>query len=240
MRIAKLIAGAGVLVAASLVGGTLIGSVLAAPRQAPATPTTAADETDGSQLAAGAGKYCNLFLDTFATKLGVQRDALLPAAKHAAKAAIDAAVADGKLDADRATALKERIDRADGSGCRLLHGPLRAYAHGFGRGFVHADVLDAAASALNLDSAQLFSRMAGGDSLKDVAADQGVDYATVKKDSMDALDADLKAAVGNGLSQDRADAVRNRVATWLDDGGEPPMHRLRDHLDQQPSSFSFR
>jgi hypothetical protein len=246
MRFAKLAAAAAVLITASVVGGTLIGSVLAAPRGTASTHTHAADENDGSKLAANAGKYCDVFIDTLASKLGVDRDALLPAAKDAAKTAIDAAVAAGDLDSDRATALKDRIEQATGQGCHLLGarlhaaGKMHVFAHGFGRGFIHADVLGAATDAMKIDRATLFSRMAGGDSLKDVAADQGVDYGTVTKAVLDALDADLKAAVDNGLSQDRADAVRERVATWLNAGGEAPMHRLRDHLGQQPSSFSFR
>ena len=239
MRFAKLAAAAALLVAASLIGGTLIGGVLAAPRNGPSAHEPVTGDRTDSPLTADAVEYCDVFLDTFASELGVERDALLPAAKAAAKAAIDAAVAGGDLDADRAAALKERIDEADGPGCRLLAGPLRAYGHGFGRGFIHADVLDAAADALNVDSATLLGRMASGDSLRDVATDQGVDYGAVKADVLAALDEDLKTAVDNGLSQERADAVHDRVATWLDGGGEPPLHRLRQHSNSEPSTFGF-
>jgi len=243
MRFAKLAAAAGVLVAASVIGGTLIGSVLAAPRKAPSTGAPAADERAPSQLAANAGKYCDVFLDTFASKLGVDRDALLPAAKDAAKAAIDAAVAAGDLDADRASALKSRIDAADGDACRLLGARMHAlrgphdFARGFGRGFVHADVLRAATDALKLDRATLFTRLAQGHSLQAIAKDQGVAYATVKADILAALDADLKAAVKNGLSQDRADAFRDRVTAWLNDGGQLPLHRF-GHGEAGPSMFN--
>lgn len=242
MRIAKLVGGAGLLLAASIVGGTLIGNVLAAPRDAAKGAEPAVDAHGGPWLAK-AGEYCDVYLDTFAAELGVDRDALLPAGKAAAKAAIDAAVEAGDLDADRAAALKDRIDAITDPGCGFIGGVGRAFGHGFARGFVHADVLDAAAEALNLDRSELFERMANGDSLQDVAKDQGISYDAVKTDVLEALDADLDAAVEKGLDQARADAIHDRVSAWLDAGGEAPMHRLRDRVDgagePDASIFSF-
>jgi hypothetical protein len=225
MRFAKLAAAAALLVAASVIGGTVIGGAVAAPRRDASAATPAADHRDRSPLIADARKYCDIFLETFAAKLGVERDAIVPAAKDAAKAAIDAAVAGGDLQADRATALKEKIDEADGQDCHVLRGRLHANAHGISHGFIHADVLHAAADALKLGGAALFSRLASGDSLQQVAKEQGVDYATVKADVLGAIDTDLKAAVDKGLNQDRADAVRDRVAAWLENGGGMP-HNL--------------
>jgi hypothetical protein len=239
MRIAKLVAGAGLLVAASIVGGTLIGGVLAAPRAAPSTSNQAAD-AHGSAWLGKAGEHCDVYLETFAHELGVDRDALLPAGKAAANAAIDAAVEAGDLDADRAAALKERIGGITDAGCGFLGGLGRAFGHGFGHGFVHADVLDAAADAVGLDSSDLFERMADGASLAEIAGDQGVDYDQVKADVLGALDADLDAAVDKGLDRARADAVHDRVASWLDDGGKPPMHRHRERPSAVGGPFSFR
>ena len=238
MRIAKLAGGAGILVITSIVGGPLIGGALAAPRNAPAA-TQQSEVEHGRGLVSNAGEYCDVYLDTFATELGVERSALLPAGKAAAKAAIDAAVEAGDLDADRGAALKERIDAITDPGCGFIGGLGRAFAHGFERGFVHADVLDAAAESVNLDSSDLMKRFASGDSLQDIAADQDVAYAKVKADVLAALDADLKAAVDKGLDQARADAVHDRVAAWLDAGGERPSHRLRERPESQgaPSSF---
>ena len=54
-------------------------------------------------------------------------DDLLPAAKAASIAAVDAAVAAGDLTAERATALKDKINAADGNGCRF-------FGHPFARG----------------------------------------------------------------------------------------------------------
>ncbi|MGH2482850.1 MAG: hypothetical protein ACRDE9_00160, partial [Candidatus Limnocylindria bacterium] len=96
----KLLGGAAALITAALVGGTLIGSVLAAPSGSPASSGDAVslgtDET---------GEYCQVFLDTFAEELGVSTDELAPAAKAAAIAAINQAVENGDLTQDVADRL---------------------------------------------------------------------------------------------------------------------------------------
>ena len=47
-----------------------------------------------------------------------------------------------------------------------------------------------------------------------------MDYETVKSSVLAAVQADLDAAVAEGLSQERADAALERITTWLDEGGE--------------------
>jgi hypothetical protein len=84
----KLLGGAAALITAALLGGTLIGSVLAAtPGDSGSSAPVVAfgdEETD-------AAAYCQTFLDTFASELGVETDELAPAAKAAAIAAVNAA-----------------------------------------------------------------------------------------------------------------------------------------------------
>ncbi|HEX6139093.1 MAG TPA: hypothetical protein VF013_01355 [Candidatus Limnocylindria bacterium] len=216
MRIARLFGAAALLVATAIVGGTLIGGVLAAP-SATSSPGSGVDP----QGPAAAGEYCDVYLDTLASELGVSRDALLPASQAAAIAAIDAAVADGTLDEDRAATMKERIDAIGDEGCAFVGGLGHAFARGKAHGFMHADVLDAAASAMNLDSSDLIARMADGTSLEEIAGAEGVAYDAVKTSVIDAVQADLDAAVAQGMDQDRADAALERVQAWLDDGGQP-------------------
>lgn len=211
MRFTRLLGAAGALIAAALVGGTLIGSAFAA------------DETNMTDAPGGA--YCQTFLDTFASELGVTRDDLTAAGKTAANAAIDAAVAAGDLTEARAADLRERIDAAEGGGCGLLH-PFRAgFGHGWARGFLTADALDAAADALGLERAELVEQVRDAGSLEAVATTQGVDYAMVKAAVLEAAQADLDAAVENGMDPDRAAAAIDRLSGWLDDGGTPPNHR---------------
>lgn len=210
MRTAKLLGAAGALIAAALVGGTLIGSAFAQSSPGPATGTTK-----------GAA-YCQTFLDTFASKLGVSSDALVPAAKAAATAAVDAAVAAGDLTAELGAAMKTRIEAAKGDGCALLGARFGQFAHKVGRHVVKGDLLDAAAGALKLSSDALTTELRSGKSLKEVAAAHSVDYATVSKAVLDAAKADFDKAVAAGnLTQDRADKMLSRLSNALSSGDFP-------------------
>jgi hypothetical protein len=224
---ARLIAGAGLLVVASVVGGTLIGGALAAAN-GDATTRDALD-AHGPWLAGGAGQYCDVYLDTLASELGVSRDEFLPASKAAATAAIEAAVEAGDLDEERAEQLMERMEGIEQAGCGFIGALGTAFVHGFGHGYRHgfisADVLDAAASALAMRSAELLSEMADGKGLEAIAEGQGVDYDLVKTAIIDALQEDLDAAVAEGLDKQHADTVIERVEAWLDEGGEPGFER---------------
>jgi len=122
MKNLKTLSIAGALVAAALVGGTLINAVLAAPSASP-TSLSAAD-------LAGKGAYCDTWTKAFADKLGVSVGDLLPAAKAATIATIDAALTAGDLTADQAAALKAKVAAATGDACRLLGHPFFGPGHG--------------------------------------------------------------------------------------------------------------
>ena len=114
MRLTKTLGAAGALIISALVGGTLIGSALAT------------DDSTDTDTTVAAGEYCDVFMDSLASELGVTRDALVAAGKAAANAAVDAAVAAGDITEERATAIRERIDASDGSGCAMVRPWLRA------------------------------------------------------------------------------------------------------------------
>jgi hypothetical protein len=243
MRATRLATAAGLLVAASVIGGTLIGGALAAGNGA-SRGDQAGDTVSNLWLDGDPGEYCDVYLNTLASELGVSRDDLLPASKAAAVAAIDAAVSGGDLDEERATQLKERIDAIDQAGCGFIGAIgkafVRGFGHGFGHGFVSADVLDAAAEALGLDSAELLRQLADGNGLEQLAKSQKVDYDTVKAAVMDALQADLDAAVAEGLDQEHADAIAARVQAWLDEGGEPGFGRFFGRFGRGDGPFDAR
>ena len=203
---------AGGLVAAALVGGTLINAALAAP----STPSASASAAD---LAGGA--YCQTWQKAFADKLGVSVDDLLPAAKAASIAAIDAAVAAGDLTEERATALKDKINAADGTNaCRFFGHPFAGGGHG-PKAHFGGPLLSVAADALGMDAGALMQALKNGDSLKDVATAQGKDYATVTKAIHDAAKTKLDAAVTNGLDQARADEILSKLDAALASGDFP-------------------
>lgn len=216
MRLTKSLGFAGALILSAIVGGTLIGSALA---------TDADDNTSGAT-----SEYCDVFMDSLASELGTDRDGLIAAGKAAALAAVDAAVAAGDLTDERATAARERIEAYDGGGCGFFgHGIgfERGFEHGVGRGFLGGDVFEAAAEALGIESSELIGQLGDAGSLEALAEELGVDYETVKSSVLAAVEADLDAAVADGLSQERADAALERLTTWLDEGGE--VGGLRGH-----------
>src|SRR5688572_15331162 len=72
MQLIKALGFAGALILAAIVGGTVIGSALAA------------DETNQTDASGGASEYCDVFMESMATELGVTREALVTAGQTAA------------------------------------------------------------------------------------------------------------------------------------------------------------
>ncbi len=214
MTLPKILGGAGALVLSALVGGTLIGSALA-------TDETTDPSTDatGDQTA-----YCEVFRETLASELGVTSDQLLSAGKSAANAAVDAAVAAGDLDPDRAAAITERIDAFDGDcaaiGRRFEAGFGVGFGRGVDRGLALGVRLEPAADALGMTAADLHEALVDAGSLQAVADAQDVAYDAVKAAILDSVQARLDQAVAAGLDQERADAVLAKVTAWLDGGGQ--------------------
>jgi len=212
MKNLKTLGIAGGLVAAALVGGTLINAVLAAPSASPASGSAAA--------LADKSAYCDTWTKAFADKLGVSVGDLLPAAKAATVATIDAAVAAGDLTAERAAALKTKIEAATGNACRFLGHPFFGPGHG-PKAVIGGDLVSAAAKALGMTPAALTEALRKGDSLKDVASSQGKDYHAVSQAVHDAAKADLDKAVANGLDQTRANELLSKLDAALAAGDFP-------------------
>ncbi|MGZ8562977.1 MAG: hypothetical protein ACXWWU_05095 [Candidatus Limnocylindria bacterium] len=195
------------LIAAALVGGTLISVVSAAP-STPGTPSTAVNTADK-------GKYCDTWRQNFADALGVSVDKLNTAGKAATDKTIDAAVAAGDLTAAQGTAWKARVDAFTGDLCNFIH-PLKPGLGPVVRFGVH--LVDSAASALGMSDGDLLKALRGGKSLKDVATDQGKNYADVTKAIHDAAKADLDKAVTAGMDQARADKLLADIDAALANG----------------------
>ena len=224
MRLTKTLGMAGALILSALVGGTLIGSALAQ------------DETTDTHTDAGA--YCDTFMETFAAELGSTRDEVIAAGKAAANVALDAAVAAGDVTEERAAAIRERIDAYDGEGCAFGGAFKLGFTHGVARGFLRGDVFEAAADALGIDSSALIEQLGEATSLETLAGEQGVAYDDVKASILAAVQADLDAAVAQGLDQERADEVIARLTTWLDEGGQ--LDGLRGRFERGPGHWRDR
>lgn len=230
MRTLKSLGLAGALVTAALVGGTVISAVFAADP----SPSTGTTEASVEPAKVRDTKHADVFLDKLAAELGVERSALGPATLAASNAAIDAAVAAGDISADQATALKARLAAVEDPalllarpgfkhGLRGDHGPGRGI--GFGRGL--AEATDAAATALKMTETDLLAAVHDGKSLKEIAADQSVDYAAVSTAILDVVKTKLADEVADeDLTQSQADALLAKVTTWLAEGGDLPKGRF--------------
>ncbi|HEX9635406.1 MAG TPA: hypothetical protein VGB34_08000 [Candidatus Limnocylindria bacterium] len=218
MKTMKTLGLAGGLVTAALVGGTLISAVAAAPASPSGTTTTGdAQEVD-------AAAYCQTWKDAFAAELGVSADDLVPAAKAATIAAIDAAVANGDLPEDIAARMKEQVENADGDGCRLLGAGFHAWGRHAARADFRLDWVTAASEALGMEPAELTGALRDGDSLRQIAQDQGVDYEVVSQAILDAAKADLDALVEAGkITQERADERLANLEQALQSNQFPPL-----------------
>ena len=204
---------AALLVVAALVGGTIIGSVAAATPPRAAGHGAAVVAAAASPSTGAAGEACATFRRAFATNLGVDESALVPAAKAASIATIDAAVAAGRLTKAAADRLKARVEQAAGTGCGLLDGRLARTGAAMG---VAKDGLTAAAGALGMPPAELRAKLRGGAGLNDLATAKGVPYATVSAAVLAAVKAHLDAAVAAGtIRQARADRVLARLTENL-------------------------
>lgn len=218
MKIAKTFGAIGALIAAALVGGALISSVAA---ESP-PPTASSDP----------GPYCQSFRNHLAHELGTDAPGLESAFRSAATATVDEAVAAGDLSAERAGAIKERLANADLGGCGGLGRRL------IGHPGVRAGRLDlgaAAADALGMQPSELVAALRSGSSLEQIAADQHVDYATVKSAVLDSAKADLQKAVAAGrITADQEKARLDQLEKALD-AGTWPLHGRRVPATQPES-----
>jgi ribosomal protein S20 len=205
----------GALVAAALIGGTIMSAVAAAPPRS-ATPDAAAAGTTELATLADPGSYCLTFRRAFAANLGVDEADLGPAAKKAAITTIDAAVAAGDISKAVGDRLKAKVEAAEGDGCRWFAAHLKRIA-----GAVHVirDGVTAAAEVLDMTPAELRSELRSGKTLKEIATAEGVNYDTLTAAVIAAVKSDLDAAVKAGtITQARADRILDRLERNLADG----------------------
>src|SRR3954454_24342014 len=177
------------------------------------------------------------FLDDAANRLNTTPDKLEAALKAAAKARIDAAVADGRLTPDQGDKIKQRIDQGGGvpflgrgGGPGGPGGPGKGFGpggpgNGFGPGgpgHRHGGGpfggLDAAASYLGLTEAKLFDQLRSGKTLAEVAKSQSRSVDGLKA----AIAADVKKHLDEkvqekALTQAQADKLQKELDSHLDD-----------------------
>ena len=199
----------------------------------------------GTAIAAGqlgSDEEQQAILNDAAQELGVEPSALSQALEHAVAARIDAAVADGELTQEQADALKQRLE-AEGVGI-FGFGPPDGF-HGGPHVGLHAG-LDAAAQYLGLTEAELHEQLESGQTLAEMAAEQGKTVEGLEQALIDAAKEDIAAAVEAGrLTQAQADEILSDLSDRIDDvvngtfpPGGPGRHGPRDGGPPPPGAPS--
>ena len=154
-----------------------------------------------------------------AEQLGVEPSQLTDALREAYTNRIDQAVEDGRLTAEQADALRERLEAGD---VPLLMGPWSGHGpgHGFHGGF--AGGFDAAAAYLGLSEDELRTALEDGDTLAEVAEehDKSVDGL------VDAMVAAARAHLDEAVEEGRiTEEMRDSMLATLEE-------RIRDHVNE--------
>lgn len=164
------------------------------------------------------------FLERVAEKLGISVDQLKEAIQSAALDAVNEAEANGQITAEQANKARERIE--SGQGIRGFF-ERRHDRREHRRDLVRKGIVESAAESMGMTFDELKAELQAGDSIADVAAEQGVSLDTVKSAITTDAEAKLGEAVANGrITQERADELLAKLSEHLDDilnkSKEPP------------------
>ena len=145
----------------------------------------------------GGGRYSELL----AEELGISVEELNEARLNARNALIDELVAGGKISADKGAELKAG---------HLGQGMREHFGNRPGASVAKAivNVFQSAADIVGVPVDELRERIAGGESLVEIAQSKGISEDKLKTDLTAKLTADINAAVAGGnLEQERADVL---------------------------------
>jgi hypothetical protein len=198
-------------IVAALVGGIVAVAAAGAQEDSP-TPTPSAEGGDDGGDEERVRPFEN-FLDRLAENLGISREELDSTIDETQIELIHEAVAEGRLDEEKAAELKERIENGEPvfpffPGPGPHHGP-------FFPGIRW--LLDSAAELLGLEKDALLEQMHEGNSLAEIAEAQGMDVEQLKTDLLAAAKEHLDEKVAEGeLTQERADEIYERFSVNID------------------------
>ncbi len=189
--------------AALLIVGIAIGAFLGGPLSAFAAGTTGGATTATSTPAPGSRQaYCQLYVQTLASNLGVSVSKLESANQAAAQKVIDQMYADGKITAAQKAKLEARLKANASNPCAALKDFPHRHGAGPNRDFVataHAAIEAAVARSLNISTSTLESDLQAGKTIPQIASAQHVSINTVNTAYLNAVQTQLNSAVKQGL-----------------------------------------
>jgi hypothetical protein len=199
------------LLALGLFAVAVAGAQEGSPEPSPTepSPTQEANEEDVRPF--------DNFLDRLAENLGISREELDETIDETQIELIDEAVAEGRLDEEKAADLKERIENGEpvfpGFG---FHGGVEGAHRPFAVG-IHW-IIETAAELLSIEESELRQRFGEGESLAEMAEAEGIDIEQFKSDLLAAADAKLDEKVADGdLTQEQAGNIYERFSENIDD-----------------------
>ena len=196
-----------IIITATLLAGLALG-IFVGPTVRGTVASAQAQPPGQSQSAAPGGALWNLFLDNLATALKVQRSALDSAIASAGGSTADAAVKQGTLTQAQADALKARIQAGDLGALFGGRGGPGGLGGAHELGGVKQAMLDAAAKALNMTTAELQTQLRSGQTLAQLAQAHNTTEQAVVSAALAAAKTQLDQAVSGGsLTQAQADAI---------------------------------
>jgi polyhydroxyalkanoate synthesis regulator phasin len=158
--------------------------------------------------AQGDGGPVGTFFAKVAEKLGVSEEKLNSAVQEAQSEMIDEAVAEGRLTAEQAAQMKERIAEGD---LLFPFGGRGGGWHG------EAAIPQAAAQVLGMTQDELMQQMADGSSLAEVAEAKGMSLEDFKAALLAQVRSQVDAQVADGkLTQEQADQEYQRIQDNID------------------------
>ncbi len=162
----------------------------------------------GASLVMSSSDDSQAVIDDAAAELGVEPSALEGALRKALKNRVDDAVEQGRLTQEQGAELKERIDAGE---TPFLFGGFGRF-HGPGPdGGPHSRMLaglETAASYLGLTQDELRDQLRGGDTLAQIAKEEGKSVDGLVQALVEAAKKKLDAAVAAGrLTEERADLI---------------------------------
>jgi hypothetical protein len=198
-----------------------------------ASAQTPPEDEDKSAIEVHGDRYRELL----AEELGISVDELTAAQKSARDRLLDEKVAEGKLTEEQAERLKSR---------EIGEGRPLGFWLGFGmRGKLHSAVVEVfkvASDVLGIDVEELRDRIAGGESLTEIAESQGMDEEALKTELVGALTDRINQAVTDGdIDQELADRLLEHLDEMVDRAidREGPFHHMDFEGPRSPRFESF-
>lgn len=210
----------GILLIVGVLAGMIFGDNIRA--LAAGNTNATAQATPGNRAS-----YCQLYMQTLASDLGVTTDKLKSANQDAAQKVINQLASDGKITAAQKTELTQALQKYGSNPCAFIN------MHGAGKGLrqpgvqrtlgtARAAVESAVAGALKISTSTLESDLAAGQTIPQIATTQKVNLSDVNTAYLNAVKSQLSSAVSAGtITQAQSDAAYSKVQQAVQKGNYP-------------------